>query len=488
MKVKKQYPYDFKTIFGISIQGLISVAGAALMSSMFMVYLTDYSGIGAWGAVLATTVLFVGRIFDAVNDPIQGWIMDNYKGGKWGKYKPFVFASVIGSTVALIFLYNLPDSFAKIPLLAGIWVFFFYFAFDVATSFNAFIPFTRSITDDDVLRSKFFTVSRIVGTCGAIPLGMITTIALAVGDKLGGIKNAIGILTVAMLIPVGAISLVGVACVKEGKHREEGENHERIKFRDIGRMLTQNKAMLTHVLASLFSGFMWTLMTTVEIYYLKWAYCADLTTGAVDNGKLAMLTIVLGMASIVPILFATPFSPILIKKLGSNIKVQILSIGLSAIPCALITVFQYMGILQKNLPLFLVLVFAGGMISGLGYVPATGIWAECIDYNRYKTGKEMGALVQAVRGILEKGQSALAGGIVGSLLIAIGYSVDAKTGDYLGNLSKMPGILNNFGVIMGIIPAVLAVVAVIVYKKMWPITPEIKQAMKEQFEKDQEER
>lgn len=58
---------------------MLSVAATALMQTKFMSYLTDYARIGAWGATLGTVLLLVGRIVDIINDPLQGWIMDNAK-------------------------------------------------------------------------------------------------------------------------------------------------------------------------------------------------------------------------------------------------------------------------------------------------------------------------------------------------------------------------------------------------------------------------
>ena len=479
-KQKGVYPNDFKTKFGIGIQGLISVAGAALMSTMFMVYLTDYAGIGSWGATLATAVLFFGRIFDALNDPLEGWIIDNAKVTKTGKYKKFIIASVIITSVSLLMLYNMPDAILKSPVFVGIWVVFFYFAYDVGTSFNAFIPFTQSLTDDDEIRAKLFTISRIIGTIGAIPMGLLMTAALAFGDRLGGIKNAIGIMTLAAVIPVGLLSLWGILIVKEGKHIVE-EEAESARFRDIFAMLRTNKAMGVHVASSLFSGFTWNIVAAVELYYIKWAYCADLATGIVDNEKLAAYTMIAGAAMVVPIFLITPFSSYVIKKTGSNVNAQKLSLALTLIPSVVMYILQLFGVLQGSFALMFVLVLLIACAMGIGFVPATAMWAECIEYNRFKTGKEMGGLVSAIRSLLEKGQGAVAGALVGILLIFIGYNVDSNTGSYLGELSRMPSLLNNFVLLMGIIPAGLSVIAILIYRA-YPITPELKKEMKEQFE------
>ena len=96
------------------------------MTSMFMLYLTDYSGIGAMAATLGTVLLLVGRVIDAVDDPLQGWIMDRTKPGKWGKYKPYIFLSIAITAISLLALYCLPSAVTKNPVLTTIYVLFFF--------------------------------------------------------------------------------------------------------------------------------------------------------------------------------------------------------------------------------------------------------------------------------------------------------------------------------------------------------------------------
>lgn len=83
MKKKKEYPLNGKNLFGLSTMGWMNTGATSFMTSMFMLYLTDYSGIGAMAAALGTVLLLIGRIVDAVDDPLQGWIMDNTKPGKY---------------------------------------------------------------------------------------------------------------------------------------------------------------------------------------------------------------------------------------------------------------------------------------------------------------------------------------------------------------------------------------------------------------------
>ena len=135
-KIKNPEAVGAKEIFGVTSLSTMSGVSSIFMSSMFMTYMTDYAGLGAWGATLATTLLLVARIVDAIDDPIQGFIMDSAKVGKHGKYKKFYLISIIMTAVGTVALYSLPGAVVKVPFLVAVWVIFFYFVYDIGTSFN----------------------------------------------------------------------------------------------------------------------------------------------------------------------------------------------------------------------------------------------------------------------------------------------------------------------------------------------------------------
>lgn len=158
MKIKKSYPEDGKTIAGLALMSFTNQGAMAFMSMLFMLYLTDYAGIGTMGATLGTVLLLAGRIFDAVDDPLQGWIMDRAKPGKLGKYKPFVILSIILTTLSIVCLYSLPAGISDKPVLVVIWVSVFYLLFDIGTSFFAENPLKQSLTTDPAIRAKHVSV------------------------------------------------------------------------------------------------------------------------------------------------------------------------------------------------------------------------------------------------------------------------------------------------------------------------------------------
>ena len=293
--------------------------GACIMTSLFMLYLTDYSGLGKLGAVLGSTVLVFARFFDAVNDPLEGWLMDRAKVGKHGKYRPFLLLSTILISVGLIGLFSIPVGENPNIILIGAWVIIFYLLYDIGVAFFALNPMLRTMTIDPNERGKLLIgprmISMLVGMVGAAMISIISN----VNKGIGNMRTSFTIVITAF-VGIGAlISILGLALVKEKYHAQE-DPEDQVKLTDIFGMLKTNGALRIRLLDMLFSGFIWTFLFATMTYYVKWAYCADLTTGAVDTGKLGILSLIAAMLMFLPLILGTFIAAPLMKKFGSPIK------------------------------------------------------------------------------------------------------------------------------------------------------------------------
>ena len=98
-------------------------------------------------------------------------------------------------------------------------------------------------------------------------------------------------------------------------------------------------------------------------------------------------------------------------------------------------------------------------------IPQATIEMETMDYTIYKTGKDRSALTGVLSRFLQKAQSAVSSALVGVILMAIGYEVNSVTGDFVGDLANIPVMLNWFIVIMGLVPAILGIISILIYTK-----------------------
>ena len=119
---------------------------------------------------------------------------------------------------------------------------------------------------------------------------------------------------------------------------------------------------------------------------------------------------------------------------------------------------QMVGLLQSLPAVYLLCMGVCACAIGMDYIPGEVINIEAMDYEIYKNGKDRSALCNAANKFLGKAQSAVASGLVGVILVAVGYEVDSATDTFLGELSSIPVMLDWFIVIMGLIPFFLGLV------------------------------
>lgn len=299
----------------------------------------------------------------------------------------------------------------------------------------------------------------------------------SINSNIGNMHRSFSILTLAFMVPAGLISLLGILLVREGKHIEM-EQHERITLKEIIHMFKTNRPWIVSTLASVFNGFVWTLVFATTTYYIKWAYSTDLTTGVVDSAKFGSLTTTLGIFQLLPTILMAAISPWLVKVFKGPLKVYALSMWLQVIGGLGLFITMLLGILNTSPVIFFVFLVTILLGAGLSFVPGTLIGIETMDYGMYKTGKEMHGIMNSVGRFVSKAQTALSSALVGAVLIAIGYQVNSVTDTFTGDISAIPNMLRWFIVICGLLPAVFSLIALFILR-YYPITNAVRAEMNE---------
>lgn len=477
MKLKDPNRIKFTDYLGVTLMSLTDSIAAGLMTSWFMQYLTDYAGLGALGAVLGSVLLIVMRLFDAVNDPLEGWIMDRAKVGKYGKYKPFIILSILCEALGLGVLFFIPEGITSTPALVVVWIVLGYLIYDIGASFYAPNLVYRTLTLDSNKRGKLKIAPRMMNMLMGMITGSLITIVNGVNAGIGNFHTAFGVTVIAAAVGTGLLSLLGIGMVKEKHHPEVPAEGEKVKFTDIFKMFKENDALRIKFCATIFSGFIWTFLMTTMMYYVKWAYCVDPATGAMDTATFGTLSLIASMMMLLPLLLGTAVAMPLMKLFKTPVRTYRFVIIMEAVPCGLMFILHMLGILQTSPALMLALVAISATAIGIGYIPGEALNIECMDYQIYKNGKDRSAQVNATSKFLDKAQNALASGMLGIILIAFGYVVDSVTGDFAGELSNLPKILDGFALAMGLLPCLMGAIALWLYRK-YPITPELAAEMK----------
>ena len=95
---------SFKEKYSFGIGALGKDLCYAIVSSYLMIYFTDSIGLAP---AFVGSLFLVARLWDAVNDPAMGMIVDNTK-TKWGKFRPWILIGTLINAVVLVFLFKRP--------------------------------------------------------------------------------------------------------------------------------------------------------------------------------------------------------------------------------------------------------------------------------------------------------------------------------------------------------------------------------------------
>ncbi len=439
-KQAKQYPENFKTMFGVSVMGAVQVAAMGVITGTLMLYITDYSGIytGAAGkaAAVAAMMLLIGRIWDGINDPFLGFLMDRSPRTRWGRYKPFVFGGTIVSTLLLILLFNIPANLSD--TLKIVWLYVFYFLFDSVFTLLPIYPLIQTLSHDTVVRSRLMTGFRIVTMVVSMAMSALLSVSIALGPD--GKTPNIGLGLIVFMVPLTILSLIGTALVKEG---DFSADEATVEAKDVLAVIKTNKPLWIRLLSSLIGGFTFSLIAAAQVYYIKYAFGPEnLGTNSMIAGLILMATIILGTFLSQPLL--KRFTPA---------ESMIITYGMAVVPLVILWVINLAGPITNPAVFYtlLALTFLG---IGMSYVPGIVMGMETMDYNRYRTEKTMQATIGAMGSFLEKVQAALSSALVGFMLVAVGYNAALYE-----NAESIPAALfNGLGFLTFAMPALLSLI------------------------------
>lgn len=490
-RIKKKYPDNLRGHVGFFTVSWIH-GFSTMVFSLFMQFLTDYSGIDAalgkvgFAAAFGTVILLITRIIDAIDDPLQAWIMDRSKETKFGKYRGYTLASILLCGTGIVIMFSLPGFVKSNAVMLTSWVLFGYLLYEMGYAFNGTGPIMQKVTTDANVRTKITALMRMGVILAVIPSVFFIPIATALNGTVGDMGRSFSLTCVIITVFSCLLSLLGVFLIKEPYHgnaTESTEDDAKLSIKDVWFMMKTNKPMWVHNIAYFLSNMAYGASSAVLVYFLKWFYCADMGTGVVNEVEYASIYAIYGVISLLPNFLTPLMAGFVVKKLGSVDKAMRVCTLLGGLIFGGMFVCYLMGILQLSPMIFIILNLLAGIPMSIAVIPAMLINTECADYVEYTTGKNMAAMTTAVNNLVQKGQTAISTVIPGILLMAVGYSVDSVTGAYAGDLTKLPGMVTGLTIAMTLLPLVVSVAAWAVYKFAYPITPEFREKMTAELER-----
>jgi melibiose permease/lactose/raffinose/galactose permease len=259
----------------------------SLISMFLIVYLTEVINVTDATLGWITTIIVIARVFDAVNDPVMGTIVDNTR-SKWGKFKPWIAIGAFLSGILTILL------FTDFGLANGAFIALFallYVSWGVAFTMNdisywSMLP-ALSVNQKD--REKIGAFARISANIGLFTVvAGIVPITNALEAALGSMTKAYFAFVVIAVAIMWLGQLVTVIGVKEP--RELFKEQEKTSLKELLRTIIDNDQLLA--LAIAMSIFMIGYVTTTSfgLYFFIYAYQ--------DEGMYALFALVLGVSQL----------------------------------------------------------------------------------------------------------------------------------------------------------------------------------------------
>lgn len=371
----------------------------SFISTYMMLYYINVMGISPvhFGIIILFT-----KIWDGINDPLIGSVIDSCKTGKNGKFKPWILYASFPIAIAGAFLFaHVPNVSYTLKIAMCIVT---YLIWDIAyTCIN--VPYgslASVMTSDPVQRAELSKYRSLGGIVGYLPLTIL--LPLFIFDKK---NNPIGERFFFVSLALGAIAFISFMILY--KFTEERILHtpdEKVKFsyvKTLGSFL-KNRPMMAISFATIAQILFISSSMQVTTYVFKEYFK--------NTALLSLNSLIAFMPMIIAMLFINP----LVKRFG---KKEISTYGL----IVALVLHTAMFILPMTSP-YVWMAFKA-VIGIFGSAFSMLIWAmvsDCIDYQEVQSGRREEASIYATYSLVRKISQGIGGSLVAFGLGFIGYN------------------------------------------------------------------
>ena len=409
----------------------------AIVSTYFMKYLTDVRLVDP----MFVAVLFMAaRIWDAFNDPFMGMVVDNTC-SRWGKFRPWILIGTILNAVVLVFLY------LDVDLTAGqyaVYVGIMYILWGMTYTIMD-IPYwsmVPALTDNENERSQISAIPRFFASMAWLVVGsggLYIIKYLGSGDQILGFSRFAIAVALIFIVTI----LLTVTQTRERVVATAGTGEKTTPRRMI-EVLVKNDQVLVVLGIALFFNMAYQLSNSFALYYFEY----------VCGVKEALYATYTGVAGIAQMAALAVF-PSLSKRISKPVVFAVSSL----LPVVGFAALLGVGYLAPT-NILLVGICSAVVNAGIGFmlvlVLVTVILSEAVDYGEFKLGTRNESIVFSTQTFVVKFAGAFSGFMAAAGLDIIGF---------VPNAQQSEGTMMGMRVIMILLPAVLSVLCLVVYKR-----------------------
>ena len=387
-------------------------------------------------------VLSVMRIFDALNDPITGLIVENVN-TKWGKYKPCIAVGGLISVVFFLVLYgNVGTGWGFVVVFA-----IAYFLWDVSYGLNdiAYWTLLPSLTTDQKQRESYGAFARI---CANIGMYIVMVGWQPITSALGNTPKAWFMVALVIAALYVLFLLFPILGVKE--HKNFVEKEESTSLKDMWKALTGNDQLMWTTLSMALFMIGYCTTTGFATYYMQYLYG--------DINMYAVLAGVCGVAQLGALLIF----PLVSKKRNRR---QLYTIA------TVMVIAGYGMFFFAEHSLALIAIAAVIIFVGQAFIQLLMLMflADTIEYGQWKMGKRSESITFSIQPLINKIGGALSTALIsGSIILAGIKSADS---DVAAEAIDAQGQFI-IKIAMFVFPLVFIVLGYVIYLKKFKISEE----------------
>ena len=410
--------------------------GNAVVNSAIQFFLMKFYTDGALVLpALAGNALLIGKIWDAINDPLFGWLTDRTK-SRFGKRRVFMIFGAVPLAIAIALLWYVPTADR---LWTFVWIAATFILFDTAWTLTnvPYYALTSELTDDYDERSSLTTYRMVM----AVPAYLVGAALTPVIVGLFALqRTGYAYIGIAYGILAGVVLLVSASGFRERADRVVAAP-EASPFKSFALALKNRP-------------FVW-LCATYFVLNLSFAFIKVLMAYYVQYQLLmtAQISLVMGLL-LICVTISLPMWQWLSRKMDKG-PAYAIGMGVGAL-AVMLTFFLPHG----STPLIYIISALAGFGFAANWIFPWAMVADVADYDRLETGQQRSGMYYGVWGLATKLSEALALAAVGWILTGFGY---------IPNIEQTAHALLGIRMFFGLVPAVCILVALPLLVR-YPIT------------------
>lgn len=425
----------------------------ALMGTMFAKYCTDALKIDT---ALLAGLLLVWNIWDFINDPLMGALMDKSfakNRNPKGKFRPWLLRSAPLVCITFIALWAVPSFFDGLGLICALFGLKILYEASY-TMFN--IPMgslLSAMADNDHERASLSSARGIGSGIGnMIPMMVMPMLLKAYGEK-----NAIGYAIGAVICAVIGFVLCFLHYAMTEERNLATENTapaDDIKVTDILNVMKVNRPFVALCLHGFFICLMQYVGNTLSSY-MYGDVLGDISLQATGTALASPFMVIIFIVG-----------PLLAKKVGLE---KMIRLGLLASSILYVGLFAAHMLTTVNPWVHVIWSSIAMGVASISIYMQWGLVGEAIDYNEMITGKRTEGSIYGTFNLSRRVGQTIGNSAAILLLGLIGYD---------GALTvQSAGTITGIKVLCVLLPGIFVLGSWAAFKFLWNVTPEIREKL-----------